>query len=71
MLLVEFIDRPDYPERNDDRSVIHLRDLRKTRLTLAQLNKLRAIREIKKLENERKIKSIRKQYKTPAQPPGL
>jgi hypothetical protein len=71
MLLFEFFENSNYPDHDDDNSVMHLSDLRKTRLTLAQLNRLRAIQDIKLLEREKKIQSVRKQYKTPAQAPGL
>ena len=66
MLLNEFLNKHEdesYPSNNDDQSVYKLSDLRKTRLTLAQLNKLRNIRDVKKIEHEQKIKDIRQQYR--------
>jgi hypothetical protein len=71
MLLNEFIDKNQFADSENDSSIMHLRDLRKTRLTLAQLNKLRSIREIKNLEMKKKVESVRRQYKTPAQAPGF
>jgi hypothetical protein len=45
-----------------------LGDLRKTRLTLRQLNKLRKMNDIRALEYKDKLKLVRKQYQPPAQP---
>jgi hypothetical protein len=53
---------PGYNTDNEDNSVLKLSDLRKTRLTLSQLQKLRQMNDVKKYEYEEKIKDIVKQY---------
>jgi hypothetical protein len=58
--------QPGYQSEKDDKSVMKLSDLRKTRLTLAHLNKLRMANDVRKFEHEKKLKSISKQYKAPA-----
>ena len=52
----------------DDNSQVSLNDLRKTRLTLRQLNKLRKMNDIRAYEQKEKLKLVRKQYAPPAQP---
>jgi len=54
-----------YATEKDDQSILKLSDLRKTRLTLGQLNKLRIMNDIKKIEFEQKLKTLSAQY-TPA-----
>jgi hypothetical protein len=51
-----------YNTEKDDNSVLKLKDLRKTRLTLAHLNKLRIANDVRKFEHEKKLKSVAKQY---------
>jgi len=53
---------PGYNTEKDDNSVLKLKDLRKTRLTLAHLNKLRIANDVRKFEHEKKLKSVAKQY---------
>jgi hypothetical protein len=53
---------PGYNTEQDDNSVLKLKDLRKTRLTLAHLNKLRIANDVRKFEHEKKLKSVAKQY---------
>ena len=60
-----------YQDIQDDNSRPKLRELRKTKLTLAQINKLRRMQEVRKFEYDQKLKDIRKQYAPPAAPPGL
>ena len=60
-----------YQDIQDDNSRPKLRELRKTKLTLAQINKLRRMEEVRKFEYDQKLKYIRKQYAPPAAPPGL
>ena len=60
-----------YQTEKDDNSVLKLRDLRKTRLTLKQLNRLRIMNDVRKLEHEKKIETVQNQYKTPAAQPGI
>jgi hypothetical protein len=54
---------PDgYASEKDDNTVLKLKDLRKTRLTLAHLNKLRIANDVRKFEHEKKLKSVASQY---------
>ena len=59
-----------YHSERDDQSVIKLKDLRKTRLTLGHLNKLRMSTDIRKFEKEEEIKTLQDQYKAPAADAG-
>lgn len=67
-----------YSEQEDN-SVMKLSDLRKTRLTLDQINRMRIMNDVRKLEHEEKLKKVNKQYKAAgaeggaagAAPPGL
>jgi hypothetical protein len=70
MLLTEFFKREPsaYQDLSQDNSQPQLGDLRKTRLTLRQLNKLRKMNDIRALEYKDKLKLVRKQYQPPAQP---
>jgi hypothetical protein len=58
-----------YRTEKDDQSVQKFSDLRKTRLTLAQIKKLRLMNDLKKFEQQQKIEGLSKQYK-PAAPAG-
>jgi hypothetical protein len=49
-----------YHSEQDDQSVMKLRDLRKTRLTLGHLNKLRMATDIRKFEKEEEKRLIKK-----------
>jgi hypothetical protein len=51
-----------------DNSQVTINDLRKTRLTLRQLNKLRKMNDIRAYEQKEKLKLVRQQYAPPAQP---
>ena len=63
---------PDgYATEKDDQSTLLLSSLRKSRLTLGQLNQLRMMNDIRKLEHETKIKSVASMYKPPAQEGGM
>jgi hypothetical protein len=70
MLLTEFFKREPsaYQDLSQDNSQPQLGDMRKTRLTLRQLNKLRKMNDIRALEYKDKLKLVRKQYQPPAQP---
>lgn len=59
-----------YRTEKDDNSAVKLRDLRKTKLTLKQLNRLRIMNDIRKLEHEQKIDAVQAQYKAPPQEQG-
>jgi hypothetical protein len=57
-----------YQDVGDDNSKPQLRNLRKSRLTLKQLNKLRMMNDVRKFEYKEKLKDVKKQYSPPAQP---
>jgi hypothetical protein len=58
-----------YQSEKDDQTVMKLSDLRKTRLTLADLNRLRMAHDVRKVEHEDKLEKVAKQYKLPAAAP--
>jgi len=70
MLLQEFWKKePDaYQDLSQDNSQIRLSDLRKTRLTLRQLNKLRKMNDVRAYEYKEKLKQIKQQYSPPPAP---
>jgi hypothetical protein len=55
---------PGYQSEEDDQSTMKLSDLRKTRLTLAHLNRLRMASDVRKFEHEKNIEKIQGQYKS-------
>jgi hypothetical protein len=57
----------EYMDPADDNEVPKLNDLRKTKLTLGQINRLRLIRDVRNFELKNNLENIRKQYGTPAQ----
>lgn len=73
MILNEIYQRsPEaYQDVSQDNSQPRLGDLRKTRLTLKQLNKLRQMQDVRSYEYKEKLKHIKKQYAPPAAPPSL
>ena len=70
MRLLEMFDKEPQAMQDlgDDNSQVQLSDLRKTRLTLRQLNKLRRMNDIRTYEQKEKLKQVRKQYAPPPQP---
>jgi len=62
---------PGYASEEDDQSILKLSDMRKTRLTLGQLNKLRMMNDIRRVEHEEKLKTVSTQYKPAAQEGGM
>ena len=70
MLLNEFWhkDADAYQDLSQDNSQTQKGDLRKTRLTLRQLNKLRKMNDVRKYEFKEKLKLVRKQYAPPPAP---
>jgi hypothetical protein len=66
MNLYEFFNPvlPGRYEPEEDHTTIKLDDRRKTRLTLAQINRLRMMNDVKKVEHEQQLKRVSKQYKT-------
>jgi len=55
-----------YQTEKDDNTAVKLSDLRKTKLTIKQLNRLRIMNDVRKLEHEKKIETVQTQYKAPA-----
>jgi hypothetical protein len=62
-----------YYDPEDDNSELKLSDLRKTRLTLLQLNKLREMDDVRAYEQAKKVKAVQLQYAPKAEvaPGGL
>lgn len=73
MILHEIYSRsPEaYQDVSQDNSQPTLKDTRKTRLTLGQLNKLRQMNDVRSVEYKEKLKLIKKQYAPPPAPPAL
>lgn len=73
MILNELYDlpKPGYQSEKDDNTPIKLSDLRKTRLTLADLNRIRMANDVRKVEHENKLETISKQYRPPAAAPAI
>jgi hypothetical protein len=59
-----------YQSEKDDNSTMKLSDLRKTRLTLAHLNRLRMANDVRKFEFETKMKTTQEQYGASAEAEG-
>ena len=57
---------PGFQNEEEDNSTIKISDMRKTRLTLFQLNKLRKMNDVREYEREKKLDSVSKQYKAAA-----
>lgn len=70
MILNELYERsPEaYQDLSQDNSQPELENLRKTRLTLKQINKLRQMNDVRSYEYKEKLKQVRQQYAPPAQP---
>jgi hypothetical protein len=60
-----------YSTEKDDNTALKLSDLRKTKLTIKQLNRLRIMNDVRKLEHENKIKTVQQQYKAPPAAPVM
>jgi hypothetical protein len=66
MQLLEFFENtPGYRTEKDDNTPTKLSDVRKTRITLKQLNRLRIMNDVRKLEHEQKKEAVQQQYKAP------
>ena len=70
MLLTEVFDQsPEaFQDLSQDNSQPTIRDLRKTRLTLKQIDKLRQMNDVRNYEFKEKLEKIARQYAPPAQP---
>jgi hypothetical protein len=51
-----------YESPNTDQSIPKLHDVRKTRLTLSQINALRLMNDVRKFEEEQRLNDIQRQY---------
>jgi hypothetical protein len=73
MILNEFWQKePEaYQDLAQDNSQLQLGDLRKTRLTLRQLNKLRKMNDVRTVEYKEKLKLVRKQYAPAPEAPAM
>jgi len=63
-----------YRTEKDDNSVKKMGELRKSRLTLAQIKRLRMMNDLRKFEEQKKVEALSKQYKPAAEAgaaPGL
>jgi len=69
MILNELYERsPDaYQDVAQDNSQPKLGDLRKTKLTLRQINKLRRLNDVRSYEFREKLKRVQQMYAPPAQ----
>ncbi len=72
MIVTELFEpaKPGYQSNDQDQTPLKLSDLRKTRLTLGDLNRLRMANDVRKIEHEKKLEKVSKQYKAPAAAPG-
>ena len=70
MILNELYDRSPaaYQDLGQDNTQPRLGDLRKTKLTLRQLNKLRKMNDVRSYEFKEKLKRVKTMYAPPAQP---
>jgi hypothetical protein len=68
MLITEMLsnDTPEfwYQDVEDDNSTLSFKDTRKTKLTLAQIRKLRQMADIRAFERAQYIQRVRVQYAT-------
>lgn len=56
---------PSYQDPAADNSVYSISDVRKTRLTLGQLNRLRIMNDQRTIEYQKKLEQIKKIYGAP------
>ena len=70
MILTELYQRntDQYQDLSQDNSQPKLGDLRKTKLTLRQINKLRRMNDVRAYEFKEKLKKVKTMYSPPAQP---
>jgi len=53
----------EYESPEDDNTILKgLKDMRKTRLTLAQLNKIRVMNDLRTYEKEKDLERVQAQY---------
>jgi hypothetical protein len=73
MIICELFEpaKSGYHSVADDQTTIKLKDLRKSRFTLGDLNRLRMANDVRRVEHENKLEQITKQYKPPAAAPAV
>jgi hypothetical protein len=71
MRITEMFDsaKDGYQDEQSDQTIVSLGDLRSTRLTLAQLNGLRAMNDVRSVEQEQKKDDVQMQYKSSSESP--
>lgn len=57
-----------YQDQADDHSKLSIKDMRKTKLTLRQLNKLRRLIDVRNFELQQNLNQIKAQYAKPPEP---
>ena len=72
MIVTELFEpaKPGYQTPGLDNTPLKLSDLRKTRLTLADLSRLRMANDVRRVEHEKKLEKVTKQYKPPMAAPA-
>ena len=72
MILNELYEKSpeSYQDLETDNTQPQMGQLRKTRLTLAQIRKLRQMNDLRKIEHTNKLKYVKAQYAPPAEPAG-
>jgi hypothetical protein len=58
---------PGYRTEKDDSTALKLSDVRKTKVTLKQLNRLRIMNDVRRLEHEQDLEKVKAQYKAPVE----
>ena len=58
---------PGYRSEKDDNTAVKLSDVRKTKVTLKQLNRLRIMNDVRRLEHEQDLEKVKAQYKAPVE----
>jgi len=65
MQLYEMFENPpaEYGSPEDDNTILKgLKDMRKSKLTLAQLNKIRVMNDLRTYEKEKELEGVQAQY---------
>jgi len=73
MILLELYSEPieGMQDMANDATQYKITDTRKTRLTLAHINRLRKMNDMRALEQAKELQMIQKMYKTPLEGGGL
>ena len=74
MFITELFDlknNPGYHTEKEDGSVQKMSDTRKSRLTLAQIKRLRIMNDLRKFEHQKKVEGLSKQYQSAAATGGI